>query len=582
MWKTTEEGLGESESGLSRRAKIRQTSLLPDPRQSNDMPYCETMLSPGAFSNLDSPDFLQIEHTTRISLILAHEHNRGTQLAHPPPIPRRNPSHSSETMPVLHQWDYLFAIGTIFAGLDAFMIGANDVANSFASAPCLAAAVMEFAGAVLVGARVTSTIKDGILLGFTCAIVASSTWLTIATRASWPVSTTYSIVSAIVGVGVATGGWDAPRWGWNGAKGLAAIWAGMVIAPCLAGAFGVVLYLIVKYTVLVRKDSVKWGLITSPMFFFLVAAVLTMSIIYKGSPSLGLDDLSSTTQAIAIVMTALVVTIISILFWMPYVYATVVKKDHYSQVRQPPADAGEGSAVVPDYRIRATASDRPRKPLQKKKPFRHPSKLADEIEKYPIEGSVFRPKNMWLVIRYRAFPFMKYLLLRGLSVDIHDMQQDEHTAAAHAHAVQYPNETEHLYSFMQVMTACVSSFGHGANDVSNAIGPFSVIYHVWATGTLSGSSTPVPIWALAFGGGMLVIGLATYGYNVMKVLGNRITLMSPSRGFSMELASSITVILASQYGIPVSTTMCITGATCRRLVMQRGCLMGIILNAPHL
>lgn len=54
-------------------------------------------------------------------------------------------------------------------------------------------------------------------------------WLTIATRASWPVSTTYSIVSAVVGVGIATGGWDAPRWGWNGAKGLAAIWAGMVI-----------------------------------------------------------------------------------------------------------------------------------------------------------------------------------------------------------------------------------------------------------------------------------------------------------------------------------------------------------------
>ena len=241
---------------------------------------------------------------------------------------------------------------------------------------------------------------------------------------------------------------------------------------------------------------------------------------------------------------------------------------------------------------------------------RHPSKLADEIEKYPIEGSVLRPKNMWLVLRYRAFPFMKYLLLRGLSVDIHDMQQDEHTAAAHAHAVQYPNETEHLYSFMQVMTACVSSFGHGANDVSNAIGPFSVIYHVWSTGTLSGSSTPVPIWALAFGGGMLVIGLATYGYNVMKVLGNRITLMSPSRGFSMELASSITVILASQYGIPVSTTMCITGATvgvslCNGdyratnwraigwiylgwvltipiVATMSGCLMGIILNAPHL
>lgn len=60
---------------------------------------------------------------------------------------------------------------------------------------------------------------------------------------------------------------------------------------------------------------------------------------------------------------------------------------------------------------------------------------------------------------------------------------------------------------------------------------------------------------------MIVIGLATYGYNIMRILGNRLTLMSPSRGFSMELGSSITVLLASQFGIPVSSTMCITGAT---------------------
>merc|ERR1712036_23484 len=71
----------------------------------------------------------------------------------------------------------------------------------------------------------------------------------------------------------------------------------------------------------------------------------------------------------------------------------------------------------------------------------------------------------------------------------------------------------------------------------------------------------VPIWILVAGACFIVIGLATCGYNIMKVLGNKITLMSPSRGFSMELGASITVILASQYGLPVSTTMCITGTT---------------------
>lgn len=85
--------------------------------------------------------------------------------------------------------------------------------------------------AVLVGAKVAGTIKNGIislsvfnknagveLLAFTVALSVSATWLMICTRLSWPVSTTYSIVSALAGVGVAVGGKDAVQWGWNGGK----------------------------------------------------------------------------------------------------------------------------------------------------------------------------------------------------------------------------------------------------------------------------------------------------------------------------------------------------------------------------
>jgi sodium-dependent phosphate transporter len=80
------------------------------------------------------------------------------------------------------------------------------------------------------------------------------------------------------------------------------------------------------------------------------------------------------------------------------------------------------------------------------------------------------------------------------------------------------------------------------------------VYHIWQTNSFT-KNTPTPVWTLAFGGAMIVIGLATYGYKIMAALGNRLTLMSPSRGFSMEMGASITVLLASQYGIPVSTTM---------------------------
>ncbi|KAF9041244.1 sodium:inorganic phosphate symporter [Panaeolus papilionaceus] len=578
-------------------------------------------------------------------------------------------------MPTLHQWDYLFAIGLIFSALDAFMIGANDVANSFATSvssksltlrqAILAAAVMEFAvsqklfyfcsfsnlaGAVLVGARVTSTIKDGIvsgsvfqgnagvqLLGFTVAIVSSSIWLSIATRMSWPVSTTYSLVSAVAGIGIATGGFDAPNWGWNKGKGLATIFAGFGIAPGISAGFGIVVYSFIKYAVLLRENPTKWGLLTAPVIFFLVGAVLTMAIIFKGSPSLGLKSLDSASLAAAICGTAAVVAVLSVLFWMPYVHAKVVKKDYTLRWyhfflgpllwrRQAPLDAEEKDSAIPDYRMHhnepepAAEKNASESDSEKGDKFSDSPKVVpatpkkselSEVEQHPIEGPWILPRNLWIIVRYRAFPFIKKALLHGSSVDIAAMQANHKSVGdIHSRAKQYPNSTEHLYSFMQVMTACVASFAHGANDVSNAIGPFSVIYHTWSTGTVSGSSTKVHIWALAFGGGMLVLGLATYGYNIMAVLGNRITLHSPSRGFCMELSAAITVILASQYGLPVSTTMCITGATvgvslCNgdwRATNWRAigwiflgwvmtvpivctfsaCLMGILLNAPHL
>lgn len=123
--------------------------------------------------------------------------------------------------------------------------------------------------------------------------------------------------------------------------------------------------------------------------------------------------------------------------------------------------------------------------------------------------------------------------------------------AVFAAAKQYPNELEHTYSFVQVLTACTASFAHGANDLGNAIGPWSVIYQTWNTGLIVGEESEIPIWMLIVGALTLVLGLATYGYNIMRVLGNKITYMSPSRGSCMEMSAAITVILASQYGLPV-------------------------------
>lgn len=206
-------------------------------------------------------------------------------------------------------------------------------------------------------------------MAFVCAIVASSVWLTVCTRLSWPVSTTYSIVSAVAGVGVAIGGADAVTWGWNGGKGLATIFAGFGIAPALAAGFGAVCYLFVKFGVLCRRNPLPWALASGPVVFFTVAAVCTMSIVFKGSPSLGLNTLPPNELAAAIVGTAAVVAGLSVLFWLPYVYCKAVRKDYTIRFyhfflgpalwwRKAPEDAGMvGSPdFVPDYRVRRDAN----------------------------------------------------------------------------------------------------------------------------------------------------------------------------------------------------------------------------------
>jgi phosphate/sulfate permease len=80
------------------------------------------------------------------------------------------------------------------------------------------------------------------------------------------------------------------------------------------------------------------------------------------------------------------------------------------------------------------------------------------------------------------------------------------------------------------------------------------------TGTVSSKSS-VPYWALAYTASFLCIGLLTYGYNIMRSLGNRLTYHSPSRGYCMELGAAVAVLTASRMGWPISTTQCITGAT---------------------
>lgn len=512
-----------------------------------------------------------------------------------------------------HQFDYIFAIAVLFAFLDAFNIGANDVANSFSSSvssrslkywqAMILAAIMEFLGAVLVGNRVSDTIRKKIIktdtfendetvlmLAMAFALVGSSIWLSIATSIGMPVSTTHSIIGAVIGVGIASKGADHVIWGW---KGFAQIVASWFIAPLIAGGFASVIFLTVKFTILEIKDTrvaIKRALLAIPILVFVTFCVLTMLIVWKGSPKLNLDDLSGAATCGAIFGVGGVATILYTLFIFPVVRRKVLYNDwtikwydvfrgpvfwfksndsippmpegyeltiDYYAGRRPalasPTDASEpANGEVVDDSKQSVASTNEEIVALPSGPKPHDKTTAQYWKELLFQGPKAWPRLAWLVVSH------------GFTVDVLSQQVNSKGALSrgvqdmHSKSKYYDNRVEYLFSLLQAITACTMSFAHGANDISNASGPLSTVYLVWSNQGLK--ATP-PIWILCFTAASLVLGCWTFGYKIMSVLGNKMILQSPSRGFAIEFGAAITVVMATQLAIPVSTTQCAVGAT---------------------
>ena len=110
-----------------------------------------------------------------------------------------------------------------------------------------------------------------------------------------------------------------------------------------------------------------------------------------------------------------------------------------------------------------------------------------------------------------------------------------------------------LFTVPLIFAAALLSFAHGANDVANAIGPLAAINDAVMTGGIS-SKAGIPLWVMAVGAIGIAIGLALYGPKLIRTVGSEITELDQMRAFSVAMAASITVIIASQLGLPVSST----------------------------
>ncbi|KAG0363082.1 hypothetical protein BGZ54_008361 [Gamsiella multidivaricata] len=465
-------------------------------------------------------------------------------------------------------YTFLFAIGMVFAFLDSFGIGANDVSNSFGAAvgsgalnlkqAVLIASVCEFLGAFLMGSSTADTIKGDLIdvslfseqpellmLGMVCALVGSSTWVLFASSRGLPVSTTHAIVGAITGTGIAGFGFSTVKWG-----GIGTIVLSWLISPVVAGLVTAVIFTVTRYFILQHSDSLKRGLTAIPFYFAITIFINVFYIIFKGSPGLSLSEMPLGTVIGISFGIALVVFLWCNFFLKVYLRRKLEGEEPLRWYH---------SFYVRFVSTRAKASENLEEissSVQKED-----KTVGGEIEEGDgtVNSSLAalddpEPKSLSM------FQKLKKKAFHGLNQDITTKTEDVENL--HDKSTRYDSKTEQLFCTLQILTACFASFAHGSNDVANAIGPLTTIYYIWQHGMVDVTGqSPVPVWILAYGGIAIDIGLLTYGYKVMATLGNNICYVSPSRGFSLSLGTSLTVLTCSKLGMPISTTHCITGAT---------------------
>ena len=231
---------------------------------------------------------------------------------------------------VISQYGFLLLIMACFFGFFmAWGVGANDVANAMGTSvgaraitikqAIIIAMVFEFTGAWLAGGEVTSTIRSSIIdiesagfddrpelliFGMLSSLLAAGIWLVVASKYGWPVSTTHSIIGAIVGFAVVGISADSVMWGQ-----VLEIVASWIVSPVFSGTIAFILFLSVEKLVLSREDPLKYAKKFVPYYMFLVGFVIAMVTLVKGLSHVGLEVTFSQSAFLALAFALLTVTI---------------------------------------------------------------------------------------------------------------------------------------------------------------------------------------------------------------------------------------------------------------------------------
>lgn len=407
----------------------------------------------------------------------------------------------------------------------AWNIGANDVANAMGTSvgsgaltlkqAVIIAAVLEFSGAFFFGSHVSETIQKGIVdatvfrdpmtvvYGMLAALLSAGVWLQIASYYGWPVSTTHSIVGALVGFGAAVGGIEAVYW-----DNVAFIATSWIISPLLGGLLSYAIFNFLRQRIFYTHQPVEAAKKIAPPLVFAIVFTLSLLMLYKGLSNVELE----------------------FNFWESMGLSAV--------------------AGIIGFFISKFCLKRMQPPQSKlKTPSEYHPEISNQLEKAK------RHLMQVQAVSRDAIQYQVSELLEEIQMLSESLKRREETGRESAEYAM----VEKIFGYLQIMSACFMAFAHGANDVANAIGPLAAAISILTTGAISEQSI-IPTWILALGGVGIVLGLATWGWRVIETIGKKITELTPTRGFSAEFGAAATILIASRLGMPISTTHTLVGS----------------------
>ena len=425
----------------------------------------------------------------------------------------------------------LMILAIVFGFYMAWNIGANDVANAMATSvgsgaltlrrAVIIAAVFEFAGAYFAGAGVSNTIRKGIVdpeifsaeptlfvCGMLAALLAAGTWLLIASYFGWPVSTTHSIVGAILGFGIVYKGFHAIYWGQVGT--IAASW---IVSPVLSGIISYFIFNIIMRKIFHNPRPVEAARRFTPCMVFVVFTILSMVLVMKG--------LKHRLKGVDLLLWEALLISGGIGLVAAFISAILVRR----------IDVDDADGEVEENSARqlylSRALSRAKKHLGRAKGMSSGA-VEDEVKE----------------------------VLNKVDMLSAAMEQEPVSTVNQRSSVW---KVERIFIYLVVISACFIAFAHGSNDVANAIGPMAAAWETIKEGVV-GTQVAVSGWFLALGGIAITIGLATWGWRVMRTVGTKLTELTPSRGFSATFGAATTIVFASWLALPISTTHTLVGA----------------------